>query len=81
MACQANMIKKIEMQTSDEPDSGMNHLFGQVTLDVSFVTSMQFLDCSFYIKNYRKEQLVTHICFIFFYRFVELQVIAVVQTY
>ena len=45
MACQANMIKKIEMQTSDEPDSGMNHLFGQVTLDVSFLTLMQFSAC------------------------------------
>ena len=35
MAIDANKIRKIEMQTSDEPDSGMNHLFGQVTLDVS----------------------------------------------
>jgi len=34
MASQANTIKKIEMQTSDEPDSGMNHLLGQVTLDI-----------------------------------------------
>ena len=33
-AINANKIRKIEMQTSDEPDSGMNHLFGQVTLDV-----------------------------------------------
>jgi len=34
LAIDANKIRKIEMQTSDEPDSGMNHLFGQVTLDI-----------------------------------------------
>ena len=38
LAIDANKIRKIEMQTSDEPDSGMNHLFGQVTLDVRIIS-------------------------------------------